>query len=217
MHPITLVIATILLALWPARIQAQCDQCKGDFNGDGQVTVDEIIVAVNNALNTCPTPGPRFVDNADGTLTDTTTNLMWEKKSDDGSVHDKDTTYTWSVGAPYDADGETFTSFLATLNAPPCFAGHCDWRLPTLIELQGLADYARFAPAIDPLFTTPCTSGCAVTACSCTTLDNYWSATTGADITLAEQYAWVVDANYGYTNLFDKTLPSYARAVRRAP
>lgn len=37
-----------------------------------------------------------FVDNGDGTITDTSTGLMWEKKSDDGSIHDKDDVYTWS-------------------------------------------------------------------------------------------------------------------------
>lgn len=30
------------------------EQCSGDFNCDGQVTVDEILVAVNNALGGCP-------------------------------------------------------------------------------------------------------------------------------------------------------------------
>ncbi len=32
--------------------------CTGDRNGDGQVTIDEIVVAVNNALNGCPPPTP---------------------------------------------------------------------------------------------------------------------------------------------------------------
>lgn len=36
-----------------------------------------------------------FTDNGDGTITDNRTGLMWEKLSDDGSIHDKDTTYTW--------------------------------------------------------------------------------------------------------------------------
>jgi hypothetical protein len=38
---------------------AQC-ACTGDRNGDGRVTVDEIIDTVNNALNGCPlsTPTP---------------------------------------------------------------------------------------------------------------------------------------------------------------
>src|SRR5262249_50972170 len=31
-----------------------------------------------------------YVDNGDGTITDTRTGLMWEKQSDDGSIHDKD-------------------------------------------------------------------------------------------------------------------------------
>lgn len=34
---------------------AQC-QCNGDRNGDGGVTVDEILDAVHNALAGCPTP-----------------------------------------------------------------------------------------------------------------------------------------------------------------
>ena len=30
------------------------DQCSGDFNGDGRVTIDEIVAAVKNALDGCP-------------------------------------------------------------------------------------------------------------------------------------------------------------------
>ena len=34
---------------------AQLSQCStGDANGDHQITVDEILTAVNNALNGCP-------------------------------------------------------------------------------------------------------------------------------------------------------------------
>ena len=36
-----------------------------------------------------------FTDNGDGTITDNTTGLMWEKKSDDGTINDWDNTYTW--------------------------------------------------------------------------------------------------------------------------
>jgi len=73
---------------------------------------------------------------------------VWERKTDDGSVHDKDNRYTWSptVGAP---DGTVFTEFLATLNtamggdgmgARGCFADDCTWRLPTIEELVGIVD-----------------------------------------------------------------------------
>jgi hypothetical protein len=36
-----------------------------------------------------------YTDNGNGTITDTGTGLMWEKLSDDGTIHDKDTAYTW--------------------------------------------------------------------------------------------------------------------------
>jgi hypothetical protein len=44
----------------PSRAAAQCcgsEQCDGDFNCDSQVTVDEVIVAVNNVLNGCSAVG----------------------------------------------------------------------------------------------------------------------------------------------------------------
>src|SRR5262249_32070000 len=37
-----------------------------------------------------------YVDNGDGTISDTRTGLMWEKLSDDASIHDKDAMYTWA-------------------------------------------------------------------------------------------------------------------------
>jgi hypothetical protein len=41
----------------------------------------------------------RYEDNGNGTVTDHLTSLTWEKKSDDGGIHDKDNSYTWSTGA----------------------------------------------------------------------------------------------------------------------
>jgi len=32
------------------------------------------------------------------------------------------------------------------------FAGHDDWRLPNVRELQSIVDYGRFNPSIDPVF-----------------------------------------------------------------
>ncbi|MBI4514613.1 MAG: DUF1566 domain-containing protein [Deltaproteobacteria bacterium] len=211
MRATIVVIATVLLALWPGRSQAQCDQCQGDFNYDGQVTIDELVTAVNNALNDCPAPGARFLDNGDGTITDSRTGLQWEKKSDDASIHNKDNTYTWTAGSPYDPNGTAFTVFLATLNREPCFAGHCDWRLPSAAELQGLVDHTLWAPAIDPIFNMACAPGCTITACSCTVSDFYWTSTPMAEL---PDYTWSVDLNYGVVNLYDKTLRYYVRAVR---
>jgi hypothetical protein len=52
-------------------------QCQGDFNRDGAVAINEIMTSVNNSLTGCPSPGARFVDNGDGTITDGQTGLMW--------------------------------------------------------------------------------------------------------------------------------------------
>ncbi len=106
----------------------------------------------------------RFHDNGDGTVTDYDTGLQWEKKnSPDGiayppNPHDIDNVYEFSLAGPSLADGSAFTDFLGRLNGStdnpfdiqPCvydtftetvsggFAGRCDWRLPTMAELEGL-------------------------------------------------------------------------------
>ena len=59
--------------------------------------------------------GSRFTDNGDGTVTDNLTTLVWEQKTDDDSVHDKDNLYTWATGT-YLENGTAFTTLLATLN-----------------------------------------------------------------------------------------------------
>jgi hypothetical protein len=99
-------------------------------------------------------PELSYTDNGDGTATDNNTALIWELKDNNGGIHDVDNTYTWSsaptAGA---ADGTLFTVFLATLNTPPCFAGHCDWRIPHVKELQSLVDYeSGHNPSISPTF-----------------------------------------------------------------
>ena len=73
-------------------------------------------------------PPDRFVDNLDGTVTDTQTNLMWEQKTNDGTVHDVGNLYTLGTGTPNweTKNGTAFTVFLAGLNADAGFAGHND-------------------------------------------------------------------------------------------
>ena len=117
----------------------------------------------------------RYLDNGDGTVTDQTTGLMWEKKVACAAA---DTTkpncvlnnYTWS-GSGTAADGTLYTSFLAKLNShgdgttvadgsqsqplQTCFAGHCDWRVPDVFELQSilLAPFpCATSPCIDAIF-----------------------------------------------------------------
>jgi hypothetical protein len=93
---------------------------------------------------------PRWVDNGDGTVTDNLTGLQWEKKTNDATIHDVANPYTWSASGTL-ADGTAFTGFLAPLNAGACFAGQCDWRLPTLQELGTI-----LLPEPYPCTTNPC-------------------------------------------------------------
>jgi Protein of unknown function (DUF1566) len=109
----------------------------------------------------------RFMDNGDGTVSDLNTGLVWEQKDDLGGIHDKDDSYTWgSYSVDYTTpSGTVFTTFLYNLNGRTssdggddvtgCFTGHCDWRLPSIQELQGilLAAYpCATDPCIDPAF-----------------------------------------------------------------
>lgn len=142
--------------------------------------------------------------NADGTITDLNTKLVWAKKSDDGSIHDKDNTYTWA---------DAFATHIAALNAPPCFAGYCDWRLPNPKELQTIVNFeVGFpGPTVHAAFNTSCTGGCAVTACSCTLQDYYWTSSTYVSV---PAMAWQVFFGDGYTYADYKSSTYGVRAVR---
>jgi len=172
--------------------------------------------AAGCTLDTSGCWATRWVNHGDGTATDNETGLQWELKTDDGTVHDKDNLYTWTAGFfRTEPDGTAFTSFLSALNGGATgvgnctesgggFAGHCDWRLPTIGELQGIIDLS--APG--------CGSGA-----PCTTIpgfpstNGYWSSTTSA---ADPQFAWMALFYDGRLEAPGKNdwSPGYVRAVR---
>jgi len=74
----------------------------------------------------------RFVDNQNGTVTDTETQLIWQKDQD------------WDSGG----DFEPAVQYCQDLVLGP----FSDWRLPRIDELRTLIDFTRYDPAIDPVF-----------------------------------------------------------------
>ena len=83
-----------------------------------------------------PLPANNFINNNDGTITDTATGLMWQQATAPG-------TYTWQLALDY----------VALLNTDE-YLGYDDWRLPDRTELLSILDYSRYDPAIDPVFST---------------------------------------------------------------
>jgi len=77
-------------------------------------------------------PAGWLVDKANGTLSDTQTNLLWQKTSSSGQ--------TWAAAGAY-CDGLSL-------------GGKTDWRLPTLAELRTLAWFDRDTPAAIPVLQT---------------------------------------------------------------
>lgn len=143
-----------------------------------------------------------YVSNGDGTITDRRTGLMWEALSDDDSIHDVDSPFTW----------EQALAKATSLNAV-AFAGHSDWRLPNILELESIVSHGHVAPAISAIFASSCDPGCSVTACSCNTASFYWTSTSNLD---SPNMAWSVEFLRGATQFESKTERLFVRLVRTA-
>ena len=145
----------------PASIDVQLQKCRAAYFAKWDVFQSRPSLAGSVCV------GLRFADNGDGTVSDRLTGLSWERKQDLDTLpnpidpHDADNRYAWSASGTA-ADGTVFTAFLPALNTPPCFAGSCDWRVPTIMELQtieylgaagcGIAKPPLGNPCIDPTF-----------------------------------------------------------------
>lgn len=146
----------------------------------------------------------RYGDNADSTVTDYDTGLQWEQKSGFGglclvgNVHCVTDRYTWDEANRFVDGSSTGTSLTS------CFFGYCDWRLPTIVELQTILlqpFVCSSSPCIDPIFGPTAT-------------DQYWSSTTTDGFA---PNAWNVNFNDGAVQNNFKEPPRYAvRAVRNA-
>ena len=120
---------------------------------------------------------------------DNVTGLIWEVKTDDGSIHDRDDHYNWQNAQDV---------FVGQVNDEN-FGGHSDWRLPTITELASITDMGGYNPAVNmDYFLNTLSSG-------------YWSSTTNAGNT---DNACCVGFDLGYDGDYNKSGSYYVRAVR---
>ncbi len=142
---------------------------------------------------------------------DNVTGLIWENKTDDGGIHDKDNKYTWydpnpatnggNAGTP--GNGTDTQDFIDALNAAK-FGGFNDWRLPTVNELSWLVHSDRSGPSINTGYFKN-TMGAF-----------YWSSSTDARY---PSRSWGVnfgsgDISNSYISHGHKSDKEYVRAVR---
>ncbi len=89
------------------------------------------------------TPDSQFVDNGDGTITDSKTGLMWKKCLEGLSGNNCESgatgSFTW----------QKTLQQLNIVNNSGGFAGHIDWRLPNINELVSLVEEKCVSPAIN--------------------------------------------------------------------
>jgi len=126
-----------------------------------------------------------------------------------GGLHDVNKTYPWSG----DGSQETIWDWLDAINAEggTGYAGHHDWRIPNVRELQSIVDYGVFNLSIEPIFGP-------------TAASSYRSSTTvaiavGSDVSFHSDpsFAWTVDFVSGYVLIAHKGADGFGRAGRGGP
>jgi hypothetical protein len=135
-----------------------------------------------------------FIVSQNGTVTDSRTGLTWKKCSEGQTGSNCDglaNIYTW----------EHALQQAQNVNSKGGFAGHKDWRVPTLNELKSLIE-RDIDPAINSkiFINTPNQDG------------RYW--TSLADINFAKEYAWIVYFYNGTQESTSKRMELYLRLVR---
>ncbi|KPA12932.1 secreted protein containing DUF1566, partial [Candidatus Magnetomorum sp. HK-1] len=142
-------------------------------------------------------------------IRDNVTGLIWEGKTDDGSVHDKDSKYTWFDNNPetnlgdsgVNGDGTDTEDFIRVLNDSQ-YGGFSDWRLPTMRELESIVNYGEFKPYINPNYFSKIMPSF------------YWSSNT-CIYNNSTVWGLFFDSSSGFTS--SKSSLNYVRAVRGSP
>ncbi|CAK0775093.1 conserved exported hypothetical protein [Gammaproteobacteria bacterium] len=125
-------------------------------------------------------------------IRDNVTGILWEVKTNDGGIRDKDNTYIFSNAV----------TFVAAVNATG-LCGFNDWRLPTIRELTGIVHHSVASGSGVPTIDT--------TYFPNTPVASFWS-----DSTFASNagYAWYVNFSDGSTSYYPKYAAFQVRLAR---
>lgn len=142
-------------------------------------------------------PDSRYKDHGDGTVTDTTTGLMWkqcpEGQSGASCAVDSTQEFNWKKALEQ----------AQSVNASGGFAGYSDWRVPNIKELGSLIALDRGNPTINTnMFPSTPTSSI-----------GFWSSSHYA---LFNSHAWYVGFNYGGDAYNSRSKTNRLRLVRDA-
>ncbi len=220
----------------PANSLARID-CQGKSTGqDGHVgrdvTVNDVsdghagfsftkVAADGTALSASASAWPCVKDNVTG--------LIWEVKTDDGGLHDKDWTYSWystdstqnggSPGTPTAGicgatSGCDTEAYVKAVNAAG-WCGASDWRMPSQNELLSLIDLSRIDPAIDTAYFPNTLASWYWSGTSATEFDLAGGGATGSGgLSIVATHAWYIGFDYGYDDTDSRNIDKHVRLVR---
>lgn len=137
-----LLVFFVLIGALSGNLHAQVIQ-NGDVNGDSSRDIGDVVYLLSHLFQSGPAPVPipmrlplmdaasadaRYINNGDGTWTDSWTNLVWITGA-----------YYWQVWDGFNSPEEYFNDI--------AYAGYQDWRLPYPDEIMSL--YPWGAPVIN--------------------------------------------------------------------
>ena len=133
-----------------------------------------------------------FINNGDGTVTDTATGLMWQEETADEM--------TWEEAITYCEDLS--------------LGGYTDWRLPNRNELQSIVDYSEYNPAVDTnAFPDTMSSDYWSSTTNADLTDNAWLVNFNYGYVYTV-HAWIAILYNGGVSHDGKSDSYYVRAVR---